>query len=236
MEIYLIAEPKLNNDEVQRFLTDIGAPEWKSTANTDAQQLIEINGRLCYNSFKPGLNRNVTRVRESSDAYIKNLLKQQHGSVLEHAQFSFIFTGVSRICTHELVRHRVGIAISQESMRYVIPTPDRCAFDGFDGFDITLQNKLGEFISMSFELYEEILGGDGYDDLPFSRKKELTSLARRILPSGILTTIGWSANVRTLRHVIELRTSDHAEIEIRELFTKVKDLMQTKYPTLFSGL
>lgn len=231
MEVYLIAEPKINEDELQRFITDIGAPEWQSTADTDAQRLIEVNGRLCYNSFKPGLNRNVTRVRESSDAYIKNLIKQQHGSVFEHSQFSFIFKDVSRILTHELVRHRLA-SVSQESMRYVIPTPDR--YD-LSGFDVTIQTKLDEYISMGFELYEEILG-EGYDDLPFSRKKELTSLARRILPSGILTTIGWSANVRTIRHVIELRTSDHAEIEIRELFTRVKDLMVSKYPVLFSGL
>ena len=80
---------------------------------------MEFGGRLCYRSWEPGLNPNVTKVRTDQDEYLRNILKQKHGSVLEHISYSFVFHNVSRVLTHELVRHRAGTAISQESMRFV---------------------------------------------------------------------------------------------------------------------
>ena len=65
------------------------------------------------------MNPNVTRVRDRNDEYITNILKVKHGSVIEHPMMSFIFADVSRVFTHELVRHRAGVAISQESLRFV---------------------------------------------------------------------------------------------------------------------
>ena len=234
MDVYLISEPKINENELRRYLKDIGAEDWESTADNDAQKLIEINGRLCYNSFQPGLNKNVQKVRKDSDVYIKNLLGQEHGSVFEHAQFSFIFRGVSRVLTHELVRHRVGTAISQESMRYVQVSKDSLP-SLFDNKDFN-----EDFNNFMIFAYKSSLYGDlteeEYNKLPFSEKKRRTSLARRIIPQGVETVIGWSANIRTLRHVIKLRTNESAEIEIQELFNKVKDIMVKKYPTLMEGI
>ena len=69
--------------------------------------------------WAPGLNANVSKVREDSAEYLRNILKSGHGSVLEHANFTFLFHNVSRVFTHELVRHRAGAAYSQESMRFV---------------------------------------------------------------------------------------------------------------------
>jgi thymidylate synthase ThyX len=74
------------------------------------------------------------------------------------------------------------------------------------------------------------------DDHPFSMKKKITSLLRRIAPCGILTTIGWTANFRTLRHVIPLRTSVHAETEIREVFDHVAYRMKAMYPNVFNDM
>src|SRR5437899_12930800 len=85
------------------------------------EMLCELAGRMCYQSFEIGLNPNVTKIREDSKDYFKNLLTKGDGSVSEHGSVSFAFLGVSRIFTHELARHRVGIAISQESLRYVRP-------------------------------------------------------------------------------------------------------------------
>src|ERR1700674_2534763 len=76
-------------------------------------------GRACYRSWEPGLNPNVTRVRTDQREYFENLLRSAHGSVLEHASYSFALRNVSRVFTHELVRHRAGSAFSQESLRYV---------------------------------------------------------------------------------------------------------------------
>ena len=238
MDVYLISAPKIDNDELNRYLVDIGAEGWESTAKNDAQKLIEVNGRLCYNSFVPKLNKNVNKVREDSNVYIRNLINQEHGSVFEHAMFSFIFRGVSRVLTHELVRHRVGTAISQESMRYVVinedklPKLDRKMFD----YNCELDDLYEEF----FHVYNHLLKGNltekEYNKLPFSEKKRRTSLARRIIPQGVETVIGWSANIRTLRHVINLRTSESAEVEIKELFEKVRDIMTKNYPTLMEGI
>ncbi|KKK63349.1 hypothetical protein LCGC14_2995190, partial [marine sediment metagenome] len=65
------------------------------------------------------INRNLTRVREGNQPHIKNILDSGHGSVLEHASATFAFRNVSRVFTHEIVRHRAGWAFSQESLRYV---------------------------------------------------------------------------------------------------------------------
>ncbi|MFN2525032.1 MAG: FAD-dependent thymidylate synthase, partial [Actinomycetota bacterium] len=67
--------------------------------------LVHFSGN-CYRSWKEGLNPNVTRVRKDQAEYFLNLLRSGHGSVLEHANYSFILYNVSRIATHEIVRHR----------------------------------------------------------------------------------------------------------------------------------
>ena len=96
--------------------------------------------------------------------------------------------------------------------------------------------KIGE---KSAEQLEEIQKELAYlyeidDAKDFSEKKKLTSAFRRMAPIGVATTIGWSSNFRTLRHVIEMRTDPHAEEEIRLLFGKVYHLVKERYPNLFS--
>jgi thymidylate synthase (FAD) len=76
---------------------------------------------MCYESYQPGLNPNVTRIREDPADYFRNIVSRGDGSILEHSVVSFAILHASRVCTHELVRHRVGTAVSQESLRYVRP-------------------------------------------------------------------------------------------------------------------
>lgn len=126
-KVRLIAKPQIDWEEVKAYLMDVRGVAWyerQMSDNHDVQvndgeSLIEFGGRLCYRSWEPGLNPNVTRVREDSDEYLENILKSLHGSVVEHANYSFIFQDVSRVFTHEFVRHRAGVSISQESMRFV---------------------------------------------------------------------------------------------------------------------
>jgi len=80
--------------------------------STDGERLAEFAGRLCYMSQRNPAQR-------STREYLVNILKQGHGSVLEHANYSLLIEGVSRSLTHELVRHRAGFAYSQLSQRYV---------------------------------------------------------------------------------------------------------------------
>jgi thymidylate synthase ThyX len=134
--------------------------------------------------------------------------------------------------THELVRHRVGSAFSQESLRYV-----RLADIGFR-VPPTLEPLRERVISIVEQLEEFQLSAareldlDG-EGVPFHVKKEITSAMRRLAPIGLSTDIIWTANVRTLRHVIEMRTAEGAEEELRLVFDKIAALMQREAPGLF---
>src|SRR3990167_5961555 len=118
-KVFLVGETRVVPAGLRAYLKHIGVPNWKSDAPTDAEKMIEVMGRLCYRSFEPGLNPNVTKIREHSKDYLRNIIEVKHGSVLEHAVVNFIFADVSRVFTHELVRHRAGSAFSQESLRFV---------------------------------------------------------------------------------------------------------------------
>src|SRR3990167_5961468 len=118
-KVFLVGETKIVKEGLNGFLKHVGVPKWKSDASTDSEKIVEVMGRLCYRSFEPGLNKNVTKVRGSNQEYIANVLNVKHGSVIEHPMINFIFADVSRVFTHELVRHRAGVAISQESLRFV---------------------------------------------------------------------------------------------------------------------
>ena len=125
-KVFLVGETRLvtsteidNFDDLPEYLESIGAPEWNTDAPSDSEKLIEFMGRQCYRSFKPLLNPNVTRTRKGNKTYLSHVLDVGHGSITEHVQLNFVFHNVSRVFTHELVRHRVGVAISQESLRYV---------------------------------------------------------------------------------------------------------------------
>ena len=122
--VFLIARPSLDLDGLRGYLADVGGESWLQRrldeaegAPNAAQLLIEFGGRACYRSWEPGLNPNVTRVRTDQREYFENILRSAHGSVLEHASYSFALRDVSRVFTHELVRHRAGSAFSQESLR-----------------------------------------------------------------------------------------------------------------------
>ncbi|QQG45715.1 MAG: FAD-dependent thymidylate synthase [Candidatus Sungiibacteriota bacterium] len=239
--VFLVGETRLIDEEFNAYLEHVGAPEWRSIksqqcpdAPTDIEKMPEIMGRLCYRSWKPKLNPNVTRVREGNDEYLNNILKSAHGSVLEHSFINFIFANVSRVFTHELVRHRVGVAISQESLRFV--RLDNLGFwpplvlrEYADAIDIMMKT-VGELEKVQVELAKILK----LDELTkFEQKKKLTSAMRRVANIGLATTIGWSANIRTLRHVIEMRTNPGAEEEIRLVFGLVAEKLKSRYPNLF---
>jgi thymidylate synthase (FAD) len=130
------------------------------------------------------------------------------------------------------VRHRAGSAFSQESLRYVRLTdlgfrvPE--ALEPLREQVISLVETLEEFqVSAADKL--------GLDDegVPFAVKKEITSALRRLAPIGLSTDIVWTANVRTLRHVIEMRTAPGAEEELRLVFDRVAEIMCAEAPNLF---
>jgi thymidylate synthase (FAD) len=235
--VFLISRPSIDLDAIRAYLQDVGGLSWLERRLQDeeqngAQTLVEFCGRACYRSWEPGLNPNVTRIREDQREYLGNLLSSLHGSVLEHANFTFAFRNVSRVFTHELVRHRAGSAFSQESLRYVrltdlgfrVPS----ALEPVREQVINLVEQLEEFQITA----AEALGLDD-EGVPFSVKKEVTSALRRLAPIGLSTDIIWTANLRTLRHVIEMRTAPGAEEELRHVFDDVAAIMREEAPGLF---
>jgi thymidylate synthase (FAD) len=237
--VFLIARPSVDLDGMRAYLTDVGGESWLERRVHEAEErpnggelIVEFGGRACYRSWEPGLNPNVTKVRTDQQEYFANILRSAHGSVLEHANYSFALRNISRVFSHELVRHRAGSAFSQESLRYVrlvdigfrVPP----ALEPVREQVLSIVEQLEEFqLSAAAEL------GIEEDGVPFHVKKEVTSALRRLAPLGLSTDIIWTANVRTLRHVIEMRTAAGAEEELRLVFDKIARIMRVEAPGLF---
>jgi len=237
--VFLIARPSIDPEAMEGYLREVGGESWLQRRLQESEDppnpgelLVEFGGRACYRSWEPGLNPNVTKVRTDQREYFANILRSAHGSVLEHANYSFVLRNVSRIFTHELVRHRAGSAFSQESLRYVRLTDI--------GFRVppALEPVRERVLSIVEQLEEfqrdaaEELGIDA-EGVPFHVKKEVTSALRRLAPTGLSTDILWTANARTLRHVIEMRTAPGAEEEMRLVFDDIAQLMLREAPGLF---
>jgi thymidylate synthase (FAD) len=243
MAVRLVARPDVDWEAMTEWVNVQGGAEWldrmeeevENDSTYPGQILVEAAGRRCYKSWSPGLNANVTRVRTDSDEYLRNIVSIGHGSVLEHAQYSFALEGVSRVVTHELVRHRVGVAISQESLRYVRLTDIPFRHPDWIADDEVLGPEADDLLAR-MENFQRLAAERGRLDDPdvdFHERKVKTSDMRRYAPIGLLTGMVWSANVRTLRQTIESRTDFGAEREIRELFDKVGRIMQDECPSLF---
>ncbi|HEY1687913.1 MAG TPA: FAD-dependent thymidylate synthase [Solirubrobacteraceae bacterium] len=237
--VFMIARPAVVLSGLREYLQSIGGESWltrrlegSDEAPNPGELLVETAGRACYRSWEPGLNPNVTKVRTDQREYFANILRSGHGSVLEHANYSFVLHNCSRVLTHELVRHRAGSAFSQESLRYV-----RLSDIGFRVPPALepLRERVLEIVEQLEEFQSEAAGALGIDEqgVPFHVKKEVTSALRRLAPIGLSTDIIWTANVRTLRHVIEMRTDLGAEEELRLVFDQVAKLMLDEAPGLF---
>lgn len=236
-EVFLVSKPSLDWSEIRRYLDAVGGTSWADRVEDngqDGEALVEFGGRLCYRSWEPGLNVNVSKVRENSRDYLGNILSSGHGSVTEHANFSFVFHNVSRVFTHEMVRHRAGVAVSQESMRFVrfadIPFwfPEWCRTDQeLMDRSIALLSALEEHQTWMADHF-----GLDNDGVSFAEKKAKTSFMRRFAPDGVATGMLCTMNVRSVRHVVYMRTALGAEEEIRLVFDDVARLALEAFPDL----
>ena len=204
---------------------------------SNAEMLIEIAGRACYRSFGPGLNLNISQIRTESKDYFQNVLKKGDGSILEHVSVTFALMWVSRVFTHQLVRHRAGTAFSQESLRYVrskelqIPAWEAWAPSELSESVREKMLKALQNIEHEYHLIETEINWDG---MSFEQKKRMTSAIRRALPQGLATVIIFTANHRTLRWLVEMRTDPSAEVEIRKVFGKIAEICLKDYPLIYS--
>jgi thymidylate synthase (FAD) len=227
--VYLVGRQTVDDTVLDRFLADHGV-SWQTDTEVAGEELTEVAGRLCYMSFlrpRPGGNQ----------TYLSHILEVGHGSVLEHAVWNFIFTGVSRSLTHELIRHRVGMSPSQLSQRYVDESVAEYVEPDVIAQHPELHRIWLDAVAHSHQAYMKLVEKlqETFRDEPDRtlRRKLARQAARSVLPNATETKIFVTANARALRHFVELRGSRHAEVEIRKLAIQVLRLMQVEAPHIF---
>jgi thymidylate synthase (FAD) len=199
--------------------------------SSDGERLAEFAGRLCYMSQKNPAKRNT---RE----YLENIKKQGHGSVLEHANYSILLEGVSRSLTHELVRHRAGFAYSQLSQRYVDESDAQFvippAIIGDEALEGEWRRQIESALASYISLVEHLMERYGWVADKVHRRKMAREAARGVLPNSTETKIVVTANARAWRTMLELRSSEGAELEIRRCAVALIRLLQQEAPGFFA--
>jgi thymidylate synthase (FAD) len=227
-KVYLVGRQTVDAEGVERFLADEGV-SWRTDTEVGGEQLAEIAGRVCYMSYGKG--------RKTNREFIGHLVEVGHGSVLEHGVWSFLITGVSRSFTHELIRHR-HFSYSQLSQRYVDESDSDFIEPDVIAEDPELHAAWREAVEASRRAYDRLVEGleRRFTDVPEKtlRRKLARQAARSVLPNATETKIFVTGNARALRHFIELRGSEHAEVEIRKVAVEILRIMQQEAPSLFA--
>ena len=181
---------------------------------------------MCYMSFKNG--------RKSNKEYLANIIKQQHGSVLEHGTVTFYFEGISRSLSHEFIRHR-HLSYSQLSQRFVeeqysfVYPPailGNAALErAFEAYCRGVMANHGDFIHRLLD--------ETHAPKPTKAHKEA---ARSVLPNCTETKMIVTGNVRAWREFIQKRGSIHADAEIRRLACGILVELKTLCPNSVQDL
>jgi thymidylate synthase (FAD) len=198
----------------------LAPPDVPWTTDADGgPALVEFAGRACYQSWSKPNPRTATNA-----GYIKHIIDVGHFSVLEHATVSFYITGISRSCTHELIRHR-HFSYSQLSQRYVPEKDSQVVMPPGMEDDPELQQILTAAADASHAAYTELLAkleakfaaDQAGEKMGVLRRKQARQAARAVLPNATETRIVVTGNYRAWRHFIAMRASEHADVEIRRL-------------------
>lgn len=243
--VVVLGRPQTHLAGMAGFLSGYGErspfPEYLNdpTPLPDSAQLCKAAGQLCYMSFGRKRSYNADAKR-----YFDNLKAEGHGSVFEHATFSLLLYGLSRSTTHELVRHRVGIALSQQSQRYVsgrmlrfVERPEYAIDEQLhEQFMLRIERAAGEYAEITERILRmqqegtQLLSADARTDL----RKKVQQTARSVLPNETEAPIVVTGNGRSWRHIINVRANAHAETEIRELAVRIFLCLYQTDPLLFS--
>jgi thymidylate synthase (FAD) len=241
--MHIIREPRVTVIARQQFLPPPHI-RWRSDSEVAGEALAEFAGRLCYLSFgeDAGLEGGHKTIggRTTNESYLANILKVKHGSVLEHAVWTFLLEGISRSLTHELVRHRAGMGFSQLSQRYVdesdigfvVPPEVQDGTPEYDAWVRTCERTLQGYRELLNGLTEQV-GDDGPATM---RKKRARQAARAVLPNSAETKIVVTGNARSWRHFVEMRGSGSADVEIRRLAVAVLQALQQEAPHIFGDM
>jgi len=180
----------------------------------DAERIIELAARTCYDSR----HRLYDRVTEK---FLRNLMQAGHMSVFEHAWATFDISGISRACSHQLVRHRLA-TYSQRSQRYVRE----------EGFDyITPPTIAGN--EEAARIFRQTIGTVQQAYASLLKLNIPKEDARFLLPNACATNLVMTANFREWMHIFKLRLTSHAQWEIRELAAHILRILQKEAPIIF---
>lgn len=233
-QVYLLGRQAVVEKEIERFLDDEGLL-FTTDTQVPAEFLDEVAGRTCYMSFGKG--------RKSNHEYLENILISKHGSVLEHAVWSFLITGVSRSLTHELVRHRAGFSYSQLSQRYVDESEAHYVVPPLYQQNDALRAKWEAAIETLRKAYEDLAEATTQhvqqmhpEMTSRDRRKWARQAARSVLPNACETKIFVTGNSRAWRHFLELRGSVHADAEIRLLAVEIYRVLKRESPSIFQDV
>ena len=227
-KVYVVGRQVVSDEAVARFLQDEDRT-WQTDTEVGAEKLAEIAGRVCYMSYGRG--------RRTNADFLSHIVEVGHGSVLEHGVWSFLITGVSRSFTHELIRHR-HFSYSQLSQRYVDESDSAFVEPDVIASDPALHAVWCEAVNAARAGYDSLVAGleakfTDVEDRTL-RRKMARQAARSVLPNATETKIFFTGNARALRHFIELRGSEHADVEIRKVAVAILRLMQVEAPNMFS--
>ena len=188
-----------------------------STSAHPSETLIEHAGRICYQSQPAGTAVGTAR-------FVQRRIDEGHESIIEHASASFEISGISRACSHQLVRHRLA-SFSQESQRYVDMSDPQWVVPPEIAGNPKATAIWDRFLQQAQEAYRQLrqLGIKKQD-------------ARFLLPNATATRLILSANYRELLHIFRLRISPHAQWEIRELCVRMLDEICPHAPSAFGKL
>ena len=186
--------------------------------------------RTCYSAKSPIelWEDSATTPTDKKWNLVKKVLDSGHQSIAEHVYFTFAIEGISRACSHQLVRHRAGIVFSQQSQRYVEIKEDWDTL--FDMYDETRTVEINNNLKTIANKYFVGVTEDNYNEyiqilcsyLYKVKQGMKPEDARNILPNATKTNITMSLNYRELIHICNLRLCTRAQLEIRQLFQAIK--------------
>ena len=201
------------------------------------EELVSKAGKLCYS--KVGVEEIAKKqTKENISRFVNMLAEMGHESPLEHISFTFAVEGISRACSHQLVRHRLA-SYSQQSQRYVklnetfqyivppdIQTDEEC----YRLYINTMESIFETYINISHKLKEKYIN-QGMSNRA-SEKKAIED-ARYILPNACETKLVFTMNARTLLHFLNKRCCDRSQWEIRQMAHKMLSELRKVCPSLF---
>ena len=188
---------------------------------TDPVLTVAAAAKLCYSACS------ALEIQEKQDLlkakeFISFLHASGHLSPLEHASFSFAVDGLSRVASHQLVRHRIA-SFSQQSQRYVVMENPLCVLPTSVSKNEEAQALYMQQVKSAHDVYEKLVSlGVPKED------------ARFILPHGWETRLVVTMNARELHHFFALRLCRRAQWEIQALARKMLKLVLTAAPELFA--